>query len=216
MREIVKKIIDQYSSGERDFHDVGLDGSCLSGYDFSGANFPNSSFSNSYLCRTSFVGANLSGVDFKCANLSEANFCGADLSGANLSFTRLDLTKFNDANLNGTILDPKNKITPLSDDELEDFEIDGDYVIGYRTQYSIIIGSTRYHTGRMYEAPYFSVDHMTSCHPGIYMASKKYIMRMYSRHSIVKCKCLRSELIKAGDKFRAKRIWIIERIGYID
>jgi hypothetical protein len=128
----------------------------------------------------------------------------ADLSGANL----------HSANLTSTCLDPAALLSIIPDSNIEaaGLRIHGPWVYGWRTARSQHAGSTEYSVrDEPYEAPYFSVDSETSCHPGIYLAGKSYLAKEYDGHALVACKCLRSELVHAGDKWRCKRLWIVER-----
>jgi hypothetical protein len=51
----------------------------------------------------------------------------------------------------------------------------------------------------------------TQCHPGIYLASRDWLARYYTDVAVVRCYCLRSELVCAGDKWRCKRLWVVDR-----
>ena len=147
-----------------------------------------------YLSRANLRDANLSRANLRDANLSGANLSGANLRGADLS---------------GTCLDPANTIPPISDETLLSAEltIDGEFVRGWRTYKSQHCGTTFYERNSHHVAPYFSTSE-TICHPGIYMAGKAWLDSNYPDVAIVPCHCLRSELHHAGDKFRAKQIWI--------
>lgn len=212
-----------------DVRDHLYDGS-LSGADLSGADLHGVNLSGAYLCGTDLRGANLAWVDLFATNLIKADLSGADLTGALFYGTKLyetnllgaNLTKTNlvnlisadliKTNLTGTILDPQMPIPPLTDEEIltAGLEIDGEWVLGYRTTRSIFIGRTEYIIrDEPYIAPIFSSCTITDCHPGIYLASWEWLKKDYSYRELVRCKCLRSELIHAGDKWRAKRLWII-------
>ena len=135
--------------------------------------------------------------DFSRANLRDANLTGANLTGANLF---------------GTCLSTDNSVPYLSDTEITEagLEIVGDRVYGYRTALSLRCGDTCYVIrDAPYVAPWFSTDSDTSCHPGIYLASKKWLAMSYSDRSLVRCYCMRSELVHAGDKWRCKRLWVV-------
>jgi len=106
------------------------------------------------LKRADLSGADLSGADLKRADLSGAYLSGAYLSGAYLS----------GADLSNTILDPNNKPN-MKDVEL--FEKDGEFVIGYRTRKAGHIDM--YRDGRFYSADIFSTCEITVCHPGLYI-----------------------------------------------
>jgi uncharacterized protein YjbI with pentapeptide repeats len=148
-------------------------------------------------------GANLRGADLSKASLSKAYLSGAYLSGANLR----------GANLSGTCLDPVAPVPSITDEEIlcAGFEIRGDEIWGWRTRVSQHCGTTVYTPGE-HVAPVFSVD-TTPCHPGIYIASLAWLRGQYcalTDADFVRCRCLRSELVHAGDKWRAKRIWVVE------
>jgi hypothetical protein len=181
----------------------------LSGVDLSRLNLYAANLSGADLSGADLSGANLSG-----ANLSGADLSGANLSGANLSGANLRETIFTGTVLTNTILDPNAKLPKLSKKEIEEawLEIQGDRVYGWRTKYSQYIGNTRYTVeGSPYVAPVFSVDTETSCNPGIYLASKEWLVENYGKcPSLVRCYCLRSELLHAGDKWRCKRLWVVE------
>lgn len=94
-----KELLSAYLRGERDFHEVHLDGANLAGVDLTGA---------------SFYGASLKVADLEGAKLTHVQFKGADLTGACLSRARnnaTDLigatfveTNFNKADLTGACL----------------------------------------------------------------------------------------------------------------
>ena len=48
----------------------------------------------------------------------------------------------------------------------------------------------------------------TDCHPGLYIAGKEWLEKDYPEVPLVRARCRRDELHHAGDKFRAKRLWI--------
>jgi hypothetical protein len=48
----------------------------------------------------------------------------------------------------------------------------------------------------------------TACHPGIYLAGKSWLEDNYESAEYVRCYCYRSELVHAGDKWRAQRIFV--------
>jgi hypothetical protein len=132
-----------------------------------------------------------------------------------LEYVNLQGANLRSANLEGTCLDPSAPVPPISDQDLLDagFEIQGEgeveYVVGWRTKYSQHVGSNTYESGKEYTAPHFSVCTYTDCHPGLYLAGIAYLDAYYKRAERVQVKCLRSELVKAGDKFRAKRLWVL-------
>ena len=154
--------------------------------------------------------ADLRWAKLRSANLSWANLWGADLSWANLRLADLNNADLRNADLTGTCLDPTAEIPPISDDDITSagLEIVGDRVYGWRTRDSQHVGSTTYEPGKCYTAQYFSIAD-TECHPGIYLASAEWLNKCYQGRVIVRCYCLRSELHKAGDKWRCKRLWVV-------
>ena len=166
--------------------------------------------------------ADLLEANLYMANLREANLFGANLYGADLRGANLRGANLREANLYGadlrwvdladTCLDPNATMPDLDDSEITDagLEISGDRVCGWRTARSMHCGDTKYAPGRCYEAPVFSVDTASECHPGIYLASRELLERMYSGACLVRCYCLRSELVHAADKWRCKRLWVVE------
>lgn len=134
----------------------------------------------------------LAGANLFRANLAGANLAGADLAGA-------DLVR---ANLTGTVLDPINQ---PNGDTIE-FEIittraNHQWVVGYRTSDSPMVGGPGYRPGQYYEAPYFSTAD-TACHPGLYLRPHKEDgdITVYARPW---------DVHHAGDKYRAK--WFCTR-----
>ena len=140
---------------------------------------------------------------------TRANLTDANLSRANLSRAYLSRADLSDADLSGTCIDPSAPIPLISDVTLADagLRIDGDTVHGFRTTTSQRNGNTVYAPGTHHVAPVFSVAD-TPCHPGIYLAGSAWLAEYYSNVPTVPCHCLRSELHHAGDKFRAKQLWI--------
>jgi len=106
--------------------------------------------------------------------------------------------------------------------DIETVEEDGVavcYVVGFRTTRSQHVGSTEYTVrAEPYCAPAFSVCVATACHPGIYLASKEWLSSHYEGQPVVRVRCLRSELVRAGSgddtKYRCKRLWVVgETVG---
>ena len=213
---------------EADLKEANLRGAYLSGADLSGACLKEANLRGAYLSGADLYGANLceadlSGACLKGANLcgaylKEANLSGADLSeaylsGANLSGANLSGTDLSGAYLSNTCLDTSASVPAITDAEIvaAGFTIDGDKVYGYRTAQSRHCGNTKYVVREEpYIPPYFSIDNGTSCHPGIYLASKSWLEKEYPYDGYVRCYCLRTELVGAGDKWRCKRLWIVE------
>ena len=188
----------------------------LGGADLSDANLGGAYLSDANLSRAYLGDANLSRADLSDANLSraylgDANLSGADLSGADLSGADLSGADLRRANLSGTALDPAAAPPPLPDAALvaAGLEIDGPWVLGWRTARSMHVGSAEYAPGSAHVAPWFSVDAATACHPGIYLASLAWLALEFDVcEPRVRCRALRAELVHAGDKWRARRLWI--------
>jgi hypothetical protein len=171
---------------------------------------------HAYLRGANLQGNYLRGADLRHANLQRADLRGADLRHANLQDADLRGANLQDADLQGadllnTILDPAAPMPAIPDAAICEagLTIDGDIVRGWRTAKSIHCGTQSYTAqAEPYVAPYFSVDQLTPCHPGIYLASLDWLREEYPDVEIVPCHCLRSELVHAGDKWRCKRLWI--------
>ena len=174
-----------------------LSGADLSGADLRSANLRRADLSDANLRSAYLSGADLSGADLRSAYLRSADLSGADLSGADLK---------------GTVLDPTTSIAPIEDTTIETdgMIVQGPWVYGWRTVRSQHCGSTTYAAQEApYVAPQFSADTGSPCHPGIYLAGKAYLAENYPNVPIVPCRCLRSDLVRAGDKYRCKRLWIL-------
>ena len=143
-------------------------------------------------------GNTLSYARLRLANLYKANLHKANLSKADLS---------------GTCLDPKNPIPEIKTEEIIDagLQIDDDndaYVIGWRTAVSQHCGDTIYASGKTYTAPWFSVS-STECHPGLYLAGEAWLAESYSDVKTIRVRCLRSDLHKAGNKWRCRKLEVL-------
>jgi len=192
----------------------------LSWADLFGANLRGASLSEAdlYLADLSWANlreANLSGANLSGANLSGANLSGANLSGANLSGANLREANLSGADLRGTCLDPAAAFDPPTDEELKAAGLEvseGTTVYGWRTGQSKHCGRTVYEVGQAYTANAFSTSKETECHPGIYLAGLKWLSDN-EYPCDVKVSCARKDLIKAGDKFRAKKIFVVERVN---
>jgi hypothetical protein len=205
-----------------------LKGAYLWGANLWGANLWDADLSGADLFSANLRDANLWGADLRYVNLLDANLWGANLEGANLEGANLEDANLLGANLlganlrranlqgailKGTCLDPKAKLPRLLIEDIKavGLEIKGKFVYGWRTQRSRYCGSQEYVPGRCHKAPAFSVDTNTSCHPGIYFASKDWFEKKYGKDiKLVQCFCLKSELVHAGNKWRCKRLWIVK------
>ena len=188
-----------------------LNSADLRGADLRGADLGDADLSGADLGDADLSGADLRGAYLSDAYLSDANLSGANLRGANLRGAYLVSADLSGADLRGTALDPAAAPPPLPDAALvaAGLEIDGPWVLGWRTARSVHVGSTVYAPGSAHVAPRFSVDAGTPCHPGIYLASLAWLEREFGMDvPRVRCRALRAELVHAGDKWRAKRLWI--------
>lgn len=195
----------------------------LRGLDFGAANLAaivlehseldGSDFTCASLSSSSCAGAKFRRCNFLSANLKFGDFDNCDFTGANFADTGLSNASFKGAILTGTCLDPAAPIPAIADADLAGFDLrieaGIEYVYGYRTRRSKHIGITEYEPGMTYTAPWFSVCPDTSCHPGIYMATAAWLAAEYPYSNKVRCRCLRKDLHKAGDKFRAKAIEVL-------
>ena len=109
-------------------------------------------------------------------------------------------------------MDPAAPVPELTDEEIHEAGLDarGEYVWGWRTAQSQHYNKTHYELGGCYEASWFSIGPgRGGCHPGIYLAGKAWLKACYGG-PLVRCYCRRGELVHDGDKWRAKRLWIVE------
>jgi hypothetical protein len=148
------------------------------------------------------------------ADLTGMDFSGVDLTGVDLSYTNLSGATFIDAILTGTVLDPRAPVPAIEDRVLfkAGFALRGDLVYGWRTRHTLFQKPRlEYLPGRCYRAPVFSVCQKTGCHPGIYIASKEWLLDMgcYQLSTFIRCFCRRDEMVHAADKFRCKRLWVL-------
>jgi len=156
----------------------------------------------------------LSGADLRGANLRRADLSGADLRGANLSGADLSGADLSGANLSGANLgtaDPSFPPVPVTDlSAFETYADDPDFIVGYRTRKSRYFGNTVYEVGNEYVAPIFSTLEYVACHFGIYLAPTREHSSLDGNADLVKVVALRAETLKAGDKYRTKRVLVIE------
>lgn len=186
-------------------------GAICDGADFSGANMH-----SVVLSAAGFVGANFSGANLSYANCARGDFAKSKFVGANLSQMQMRDADFTDADFTGTCLDPKLELPPIPNElifaaGLEPRLVDGvDYVYGYRTSTCKIINSlTQYKPGTTHVAPWFSTDQSMDCHPGIYLAGKGWLLDRYNPVDLVRCRCLRKDLLNACTKWRCRRLEIL-------
>jgi hypothetical protein len=190
----------------------------LSGVNLSKANLRGANLEGADLWKANLSGAKLWEVNLSGANLDGADLLGADLwranlEGADLCRTILYHADFSEANLSGTCLDPKAEIPKISDDEIVSAGLkldkieDREIIRGWRTQQSQVVGDTIYTPG-WHEAPYFSVDRDTECHPGIHFASREWLRKIYPKKLLVRCWAFRNETVHAISAWRARRIFV--------
>jgi len=226
-------IQEEYDEGRRNFSYMRLEhaflrGANLSGADFTHTDLTDAMFTDADLTDANFMNTRLINTIFKRVTLTNADFRGADLNGAILvstNFTGVNLTDadfggthlrdiiFTRATLTRTCFDPEASIPTLTDEEIlaAGLEMDGEWVYGWRTEWSSIKQEKYVPCKEPYVAPVFSVSQNTPCHPGIYLADRKWLVREYGKYvPVVRCRCKRYELIHAGDQWRAKRLWIEE------
>jgi uncharacterized protein YjbI with pentapeptide repeats len=142
------------------------------------------------------------------ANLQGANLQDADLQGANLRDANLRDAYLYGANLRGTCLDPEAIIPEQDLSELG--EVKDGYVYAWRTAKSMHVGNNVYEPGQTYVAPVFSVDDVSSCHPGIYLASMDWLEAQYGLAlAFVRVRARVSDVLRAGGKYRARRIEVL-------
>jgi len=136
------------------------------------ADLSRANLSGADLWRADLWGADLSEANLSEANLSEADLSGANLSGANLSEANLWGANLSEANLWGTCLMRMmtayewclQNTCPMRSLAFRTL------ALGSRTISSPVMGGAGYQVGRLYEAPFFSHDRATDCHPGLYVA----------------------------------------------
>jgi hypothetical protein len=181
--------------------------------DLVGANFANANLTGARFECVNLTGADFYGADLTRADLTRANLRSANLTGARFEYAKLVSVNFKGADFTNTILDPNRPLRILSVEELTSagLELDGEFVLGWRSKKSIHCGNTAYEVGKEYSASWFSSDETSACHPGIYFASKEWLKTNYPEEKkLVRVRARRDEVVHAGDKFRAKRIWVLE------
>jgi hypothetical protein len=203
-----QELKQRYNAGERDFR-------CASLYcaDLRDAVLQGADLRDANLIYADLQDADLRGANLGYACLQDADLRGANLEGAELQGAYLKRANLQGANLQNTCLAPDAVCAaPPTDEDITQagLELRGDKVYGWRTETSRHCGSAFYEVGKEYEAPWFSVDHTTPCHPGLYLAGKEWLEENYPNAGVVRVYCLCSELVHAGDKWRARRLWVVE------
>lgn len=89
---------------------------------------------------------------------------------------------------------------------IEGFEIEDNFVIGYRTRKTSYID--KYRTNRYYSADIFSTDD-TECHPGLYIWPTIKRAKDWDDSELIKIKTKKSEVHKAGNKWRCRWFYVI-------
>ena len=222
----LKSILDKHRlwledkpGGERaNLTGASLRGADLIGADLAGADLTVADLTGAYLTGANLIGADLAGADLTGANLTganltRANLTRADLTGAYLTGANLIGADLAGAALTGTCLNPASPLPALTDEAIRavGLEPDGERVWGWRTATSQHCGSTEYKPrAESYDAPWFSVDAGTDCHPGIYISNRKWLEGEYAGVPLVRCYCRRDELLLIAAKGggRCKRLWV--------
>lgn len=213
-------LVQEIRRGKKDLAEAFLEQADLSGADMRNATLSDAILRNANLWRVDLMGSNLRRADLKRTDLRYANLRGADLTDAYLLGANLSNADLSDANLEvavlvntnlygsiltGTVLDPLR----IPNAEVDEFERDGDFIVGYRTKISIR-GDVSYEAGQCYHAPYFSVS-LTECHPGLYLGpSIDYLMDNYYSGPYVKVWAKPELTHRAGDKWRTKCFFKVE------
>ena len=181
-----------------------LRGAALRSADLSSADLRRAALRSADLSSADLSSADLSGANLRSADLSGAYLRGADLSGANLLGANL-----RSADLSGTCLDPDAQTQTIPDAAIAaaGLAIDGQWVTGRRTARSLHCGATEYLPGSAHVAPWFSTA-ATACHPGLYLAGAEWLATQYPDEPTVEVRCLRADLLHAGDKWRCRRLWV--------
>jgi hypothetical protein len=178
----------------------------LSGANLNWANLNWADLSRADLTGANLSWADLSGADLSGADVTGADLHGADLRGADLSGANLSRADLSGADLTGTSLDPA--LTPNADaGEFGHADMDG-WVYGYRTRATSAAGR-QLQDGRIYAAEVFSTAD-TECHPGWYLWPTLQQCRNFRRvASYVRVRARICDIHKAGNKWRARAIWVI-------
>ncbi len=191
------------------------DRSYLSGAYLRGAYLRGADLRGAYLSGADLRGAYLSGADLSGAYLRGAYLSGADLRGAYLRGADLRGAYLSGAYLRRTILDPQHTpyFYPTNFLLAEGFEVEGDFVIGWRSRVSTHVGNTDYQPGTVHAAPVLSMDINTECHPGLYLWPLHQQAETWAAFGedrrVVRVAAIRTELVHAGDKWRCKRLLVL-------
>lgn len=98
--ELVKKVLERYQRGERDFARINLENANLNQVDLAGVNLSKANLRGAKLSHANLSGANLSRADLQSADLSQANLGNANLYEAKLDAADLSAANLIEANLN--------------------------------------------------------------------------------------------------------------------
>lgn len=195
---------------EADLREANLKYACLQK-----ANLQHAKLCYANLQGADLQGANLQGADLREADLQNAHLQRADLRWAALSETALYGADLEGADLIRTCLNPSN--TPNRD--YKGFEEDGDYIIGYRTKRRLM-NDGEYTVGEKVTSPYFSIS-FSPCHPGLYLyPTVQMVLNFMYTHStslagpIIKVKAKKTDIHRAGDKWRCKEFEVLSETEY--
>ena len=193
--------------------DANLRGAYLLHADLHGADLHRVDLREAMLCSANLRGVNLRGANLRGAYLSSANLYQADLYKADLYQADLYKADLREANLSNTYLDPH--LTELQRTFCRACPADADgYRIVYRTSTSLDVKGTIYIPGHTYEAPVFSADIMSECHPGIYAGSLAWMRAKYPTRSLVKCRVQDGDwFITAKGAIRTCRLEVLEYVN---
>ena len=218
--EIAIRQINKTQEEVRDYLDLKyayLRGTDLEGANLSGANLTEANLTEANLNQVDLSFADLSFADLNHASLSGADLRWSDISGADLSGANLLGVKLTGTNLTGTCIQTTfDGVVPSTDLSLfATYEEDSDFVVGYRTSDSILVGEQTYEIGKEYCAPYFFVDTRTECGLGLYLyptiEQAKELADHYG-YNVIKVIAMRKETMKAGSKYRTKRFLVLETV----
>jgi len=128
--------------------------------------------------------ADLRCMDFRKSYLCESDFSGIDLIRANLRWANFRESYLTEMSISDTC-----------------------WVYGWRVEKSVTSGRTYYILGK-HTAPYFSTSN-TKRNPGLYLSSREWLEKNYPRRRIVRVRCRRKNLHKAGDKWRCRKLEVL-------
>ena len=224
--DVSRKFSDKSGGIVRSLRNMDLDG--LDFKEFDGCmNFENCSMKGINLSTCRISSSILSGCDLTGANLRDTEFYHSDiydstLNGADFTDSGTDDLSFYSCNrfegviLKGTCYDPDIELPHVTDEQLKSIGLTEDpdnsqKVWGYRTFVSQYHGEKRYEAGG-HIAPVFSTS-SNECHPGIYIASREYLLNEFEDRCHVRCWTLRKDLLIRGNKARTRKLVVTEVLG---